>query len=395
MAFLRNIMRNIPLQLFMCLLFALFFGAKITHEFAEYAFTASNLLKDLLMHFLPLLVFSYIAVALGAFHSRGFLLVIFVIVCTCLSNALTVFYGYAVGSYALPFLITPLKNSDLLNTTVKTVRSLWQLPLRPFIPTDKTMLVGAIVGLSLGLCPIKSILNVIFKLRQFSTTVFKKCFIPLLPIYVLGFLLKIAKEDALWPLVQRYTGVFVFTCVMLFIYLFLMYVIASQGKIKVMCSYLKEMLPAGITGVSTVSSAATMPITIAATERNTGDANYADFCIPATVNVHLIGDGVSISITALALMLMHGSDIPSISTYALFVFFYCLAKFSCAGVPGGGVLVLIPVFQQNLGMSPEVAGLLASIYVLQDPILTSANVMGNGAFAIITHKIAKKVKLIT
>jgi Na+/H+-dicarboxylate symporter len=394
MAFLRNMMRNIPLQLFMCLMFALFFGSSVTHEFAEYAFTASNLLKDLLMHFLPLLVFSYIAVALGAFHSKGFVLVIFVIVCTSLSNALTVFYGYIVGGCVLPFLITPLNNSDLVNTAVNTVHNLWQLPLRPFIQTDKTMLVGAVVGLYLGIRPTKQIFDVILKMRQFSTAIFKKCFIPLLPIYVLGFLLKIAKEDALWPLVQRYTGVFAFTCIMLFIYLFLMYIIASGGKTKVFYSYIKEMLPAGITGFSTVSSAATMPITIGATERTTGDANYADFCIPATVNVHLIGDGISISITALALMLMHGSDLPSISAYAIFVFFYCLAKFSCAGGPGGGVLVLIPVFQQNLGMSPEVAGLLASIYVLQDPILTSANVMGNGAFAIITHKIAKKVKLI-
>jgi Na+/H+-dicarboxylate symporter len=366
----------------------------VSHEFAQYAFTASNVIKDLLMHFLPLLVFSYIAVALGAFRSKGLLFVGFIIVCTCISNALTVLCGYTFGSQVLPFLITPLQKADLISTTAKTVHSLWQLPLRPFIPTDKTMLLGAAVGLFLGIFPIESISKAILRLRHFSTVIFKKGLIPLLPVYVLGFLLKIAKEDALWPLVERYTGVFVFTCSMLLVYIFVMYIIAAQGRWHITKAYLKEMLPAGITGFSTVSSAATMPVTIAATERNVGDANYADFCVPATVNVHLVGDGISISITALALMLMHGDGIPAIGTYMVFVFFYCLAKFSCAGVPGGGVLVLIPVFQQYLGMSPEVAGLLASIYILQDPILTAANVMGNGAFAIITHKLAKKVELL-
>jgi len=86
-------------------------------------------------------------------------------------------------------------------------------------------------------------------------------------------------------------------------------------------------------------------------------------------------------------MMMTGQPFPDFSTYLIFTIFYCLTKFSAAGVPGGGVLVILPVAQAYLGLSPEMATLLFTIYVLQDPLITAANVMGNGAFALITAKI--------
>jgi Na+/H+-dicarboxylate symporter len=386
------ILKNTPLQLFLCLIFALTIADLLPTNYVSYAYTISSVIKDLLMHFLPILVFSYIASALGAFKSRGFALIVMVLICICLSNALTVIAGYGLSSLILPSITNPSLDSQSLKESAVVINSLWELPIKPFIPTDKTMLVGAVIGLLLGLFPIKQVSIVIFKLRDFSTTVFRKFFTPLLPLFILGFLLKIAKEDVLWPLIQQYTGVFIFTCIALVVYLAVLYMIAASGNFTVFKNYLKTMLPAGITGFSTVSSAATMPVTIDATERNLNDRNYADFVIPSTVNVHLIGDGIGISITAIALMIMSGAGIPDFAHYLIFVLYYCLAKFSCAAVPGGGVLVLIPVFQSYLGMSNETASLLASIYILQDPIITSANVMGNGVFAILTHRIANFLK---
>lgn len=389
-----KILKNVPLQLFICLVFALTAGHLIPTVYVEYIYTISAVIKDLLMHFLPFLVFSYIASALGAFKSRGLALVAIVLLCICLSNAITVIAGYGLSNLILPLITNSSDAAQSLKESTFTINNLWQLPIKPFIPTDKTMLLGALIGLLLGFFPVKKLSNAILKLRDFSTAGFRKFFIPLLPVFILGFLLKIAKEDALWPLIQQYTGVFVFTCISLIVYLVVIYFIAAQGNVDKFKQYLKEMLPAGITGFSTVSSAATMPVTIEATERNLKDRNYADFVIPSTVNVHLIGDGIAISITAMALMIMNGSGIPDFNSYLVFVFYYCLAKFSCAGVPGGGVLVLVPLFESYLGMSKETASLLTSIYILQDPIITSANVMGNGVFAIITHRIAKFFKMV-
>lgn len=393
-----NLKNNIPLQLLICFVFAVFFGKKISNEHVCIAYTLSVLIKDLLMHFLPILVFSYIVSALSSFRSKGISLVFLALFFVCISNALTVIFGYGVSLAFLPNLITS-KNSinpniTLPNESLNIIKSLWELPIKQLIPTDKTMLFGAIAGLILGIYPVEKISNTISKLRNLSTNLFKKIFTPLLPLFIFGFLLKMSKDGSLESLLKQYTTVFIFTFACIVIYLLFLYLIASKGKIKDFKIYIKNIIPAGITGFSTVSSAATMPITIQSTENNIKNSNYANFIIPSTVNVHLIGDGIAISITALAIMFINHSQIPDFSLYINFVLYYCLAKFSCAGVPGGGVLVLIPVFQQYLNMSNETATVIASIYMLQDPIITSANVMGNGAFAIITHRIAKCLKLI-
>jgi Na+/H+-dicarboxylate symporter len=100
----------------------------------------------------------------------------------------------------------------------------------------------------------------------------------------------------------------------------------------------------------------------------------------------MIGDSLSIPLSALCLLMMSGQPIPDISTYLSFVFYYCLAKFSAAGIPGGGVIVILPVVQAHLGLNETMTSLLATIYILKDPILTAANVMGNGAFALLSRK---------
>jgi Na+/H+-dicarboxylate symporter len=102
-----------------------------------------------------------------------------------------------------------------------------------------------------------------------------------------------------------------------------------------------------------------------------------------------MGDGLSITITAMALLLMSGQGLPSWSAFLMYMMYYCIVKFSAAGVPGGGVIVILPVVRDYLGLDEATTSLLATIYMLQDPILTSANVMGNGAFAMVTHRLLK------
>ncbi len=389
-----KLLKNVPLQLLICLLFSLTIGHYLPKVAVEYAYTVSTVLTDILKHLLPFLVFSYIAFSLSSFHARSLFLIIFIILGIFLSNALTVLTGYAASLVALPYFITASNTvATIASANSLPINSLWELPLKPFIPLNISMMAGAIFGIALGCFPISWLKKIILHLRELTTALFKKGFIPLLPLYILGFLLKIAKQNLLWPIIQSYTGVLLFSWLVLLLYLGSLYMVAAKGKITLFKEYLKQMLPATITGFSTVSSAVTIPVTIDATERNLKNRNFADFVIPITANPHLIGDGISISITAIALLLMHGLAVPNFASYLIFIFYYCLAKFSCAGVPGGGVLVLVPVFQQYLGMSPELATLLASIYILQDPILTAANVTGNGAFAIISHRLAKKTGL--
>jgi Na+/H+-dicarboxylate symporter len=88
-------------------------------------------------------------------------------------------------------------------------------------------------------------------------------------------------------------------------------------------------------------------------------------------------------------MLALGLPIPNSTQYSLFAVHFVLAKFGVAAVPGGGILVMLPILQTYLNFNGEMLGLITALYVLFDPIITACNVAGNGAMAIIFDKMTK------
>lgn len=383
------ILKNLPFQLLLCLVGGLFFGDFLSNHTVSLFYTASTFIKDILMFVLPVIIFSYLLAALASFDKQGPLLIVAILGLVVLSNAVSVLTAFGVSYLVFPWLGG--LSSQGLAVAKESIYPVWSLGLSPFLSPDRALLAGITAGLLINFVPSpylkKQSKMWAFRLRDWTTIGLKKGFIPFLPVYVLGFVLKLDRDGSLGLLIQNYGKVFLVGCLLIFSYLLFLYGLAAGFNRRLWVSYIREMLPAGLTGFSTMSSAATMPITLAATEKNLNDRAYADFVIPVTVNIHLVGDGLNISLTALALLIISGQPFPDIATYLIFTFYYCLAKFSCAGIPGGGVLVILPVIQAYLGLNPEMTSLLATIYILQDPILTGSNVMGNGAFALLTRKI--------
>jgi Na+/H+-dicarboxylate symporter len=260
--------------------------------------------------------------------------------------------------------------------------------------TDKAMILAVVTGLLMSLFPKENR----FKEALFSGISFlsrmigfflHRIFIPCLPIYVFGFCLKLSYEKALIHLFNAYGKVFLLSLLLVMSYILLLYVIGAAGNLKLVWSRIKSMAPAGLTGFSTMSSAATMPVTLKCTHEVTQDRHLTDLVIPTTSNIHMLGDDLTIVMAAMALMTMLGMPMPDLMTFTFFVGAFCVAKLSCVGIPGASVLVVLPVLQNYLEFSPEMVTVMTTIYILQDSFGTCANVMGNGAFALIIQRLTK------
>ena len=83
---------------------------------------------------------------------------------------------------------------------------------------------------------------------------------------------------------------------------------------------------------------------------------------------------------------------PGFLSYLIFAAYFVMAKFSVAGVPGGGILVMLPVLESYLGFNGEMLSLITALYILFDPVITCANVLGNGGFAITIERFFKTEK---
>lgn len=384
-------LKSLPVQLVLAILAAFFLSDFFGLETIRFFYTLSCIIKEMLMAILPLIIFSYITAAILSMEHRAPLLIFSILGLVTLSNAFTVLVSYGIGVNLLPLL--SFGNTSALSEIKDSVIPIYfpQIPEDSILQSPAYFLIlGMAVGIIFSFYKVPIVTNLSLKLRHYVTLFLQKAFIPFLPIYVFGFILKMDYEDTLMILAKNSGHVFGILWLVTAIYIVLLYVVASGFRMSRFIEIFKNMIPAGITGFSTMSSALTMPVTLEATEKNTGDEQFADLVIPTTVNIHLLGDALAIPIMALAVLSLSGYALPSIENILLFTFWFCLYKFAVAGIPGGGIMVMLPILQQYFGLTPEMLTLTTTIYILQDPIFTGANVMGNGAFALIVRKITRR-----
>ena len=359
-------------------------------------YTVSSCFIEILLFVLPLIVFSFILRALVNIERGAFKLLLLIFVGVTVSNCLALTTSYFFSKAVLPFAGVSL-SADFAPKFLSLVIVNFKFDFPQLIGTEKAMLLGILCGLFLNCLGEKNAIRITLKgasvwLSDTVSLLLSKVFIPLLPLYVFGFCLKLSYDDALVHLFHQYGKVFFLSMLLVLMYMAFLYLVASHGNVRKAVHYTKTMLPAGLTGFSTMSSAATMPVTLRCVEETTEDKNFADLIIPSTANIHMLGDDLVILMMAMALLSIFGMPWPDFYTFVPFALAFSMAKLSCVGIPGASVFVVLPVLKTYFGFSHEMISILTTLYVLQDPFGTAANVMGNGAFALIVRRVFKRGK---
>lgn len=393
-----KIFKQLPTQLALSIIAAFFLGQVSNLFFVSLFYSISACFIEILVFVLPLMVFGFIFRALVNSQKGSLSLLLYIFAGVTVSNCLALIIAYFFGSTFLPLLGVD-HTPEFIQQFVSQVRPLFGFNLPKIMGTEKALALGLILGIIVSFLKdgnrIKQNSQLFSdKFNRAISLFLQKFFMPLLPLYVFGFCLKLSYDDALVHLFQQFGKVFVLSLSLVLAYISFLYYIGSGGDVKKAWANIKGMLPAGLTGFSTMSSAATLPVTIACTEKVTKDRNFADLIIPSTSNIHMLGDDLTIVITSMTLLSLFGMPWPEISAMIPFAIAFSLAKLSCVGVPGASVLVILPVLQSYLGFSSEMVSVLTTLYVLQDSFGTAANVMGNGAFALIIQRVFYRKKIV-
>lgn len=391
---------GLPVQLVLCVLFGLLFAQHLPTTISEILYSISCSLKDILMFFLPFVIMAYMWTAVKSFGSKGPILILMTCGLIILANSISLLSAYSIGSLILPHMISSTLEHVEQNS-IDSIRQIWSLKAMNPLPTLQP-LYGTIMGTILGLLTVQwekmakqlnSSSNLLDRasvtLRAFADGFLMKVFVPTLPFYILGFIIKLKLDGHLNSLLQGYAQILGLIYLVIAAYLFFWYNVGAGFNFKKALGYMKNMVSPTLTGFTTMSSTAAMPLSLDAMKKNTNDDNFSNFFVPSTVNSHLAGDGICITLSCMALLLMTGKSLPSFTMFMAFLVNYCLVKFSAAGVPGGGVLVILPVAKEYLGLDDTLTSILQTIYMLQDPFVTPSNILGNGAFGINVHRFFK------
>lgn len=379
---------KLPIILALILLVPILFGKFVPENTKVFLYAMSLSMKSILLFVLPFIIFSFIFSSLIRLQSSVIKFVLLLISMVFISNFIAICAGFGISHLLLPyFSVAANINFGFENA----LQANWHLSLPKLISNEIALISGFAFGIFFSFFPNQKANKIALCLNHIAHTFLSKVFVPLLPMFILGFVFKLEHDQMLAKALKFYGPVFFIVVGTQVLYMILLYMIAANFSLNRFTVYIKNVLPAMLTGFSTISSAATMPILIMSTEKNIGDANMAKTIVPATINIHTLGSALGLTILLSATMMTFNKGIPDFNNFIVFAFFYTIAKFAVVAVPGGVMLVVSPLLEVYLGFSSEMIGLLTAIYMMFDPFGTAINVTGNGASAILFSKLYARI----
>lgn len=367
--------RKMPFIL-VALIVVLFLLTPVTpYSVKQLLLSISLSIKSIIILLLPFIIFGLLFKTTIQLSSGATKIIGSILLLICCSNFISTFLSHYIGVS-----VYHMNLSMIMPSATHDLTPFWTLNLPHLIANDWAMFSGITLGLFLSKLAPNLSRHMANRMDQ-VISILLQGIIYLIPLFVAGFVVKLQYDGVIGIIIKEYSIIFLLIALALFTYISLAYLCFNQCRISGFLANIKNMLPAVISGFSTMSSAASMPLTIIGAENNAHNKDLARAVVPVTVNIHLVGDCFAIPIFAFAILKSFGMEEPSLLSYVTFTCYFVLAKFSVAAIPGGGILVMLPILEAYLGFNSEMMSLITALYILFDPVITCANVLGNGAFA--------------
>lgn len=361
-------------------------GDVIPESVQSFFYAVSLTLQSFLLFTLPFIIFLSVFSCLLNFRhqkTKGISFLISLLIVVCISNSLAIYAAYGIKLIIHPGII-PIHNLKL----TYELKPCFIFNLPNVVSNDLALIIGFLGG-SFFMLLSSELLQKFSIFTQRCTFYFGECINIILPIFIAGFLFKLKFEGALIYSIAYYVPLFVTIICSCSIYLFLILIIVSKFNLSELFKYLQNIFPVILMGLATTSSVACLSETLISARKNTENSKISELTIMTTVNIHTVGDCLITILIALTMLESYGIPEVSLKQYNYFFLYFLLAQFVMAGIPGGGILILLPVFEAHLGFTKEMSALFTALYLLMDPLITVVNLVGNSYLVIIISKLFK------
>ncbi len=370
-------------QIFILLIFYVFTANQLPLTVHQCLYTISLFIKDTLMWILPITVGFFIAHTLCSFQKKAPLFILTLIIFEALSNLCSIWYAFGCA-YLISDSLPPLQST----TSQLDMLELWRIPFaRPlWWSASKGMFVGLSVGCLAALTKNIFINKWILHGSKIVQWILTKVIARLIPLFVLGFFAKIYHTNLLHHLLKTSSKLVLYLTLFLSLYLFFLFFISNFSLTKTL-KHLRNLLPAGGVAFLSGCSLSTMPWTIEGASKNLDNKTLAQAIIPATTNIQQIGDCIAQTFLCFLIYTCFYNHPPNLSTWISFSLVFTLARFATAGILGGAIFIMLPIYENYLYFNHEMISVILAFNTLLDPLITSSNVIANGALCRLFEKI--------
>ena len=159
---------------------------------------------------------------------------------------------------------------------------------------------------------------------------------------------------------------------------------AALARVSVK-SFARGVAPAQAVAFSARSSLAALPAMIEGGTKQLGfRQEITAFFLPLSASTFRLGSAIGIPSGILFVAALYGISLDTAQLLTMAVT-TVLLTFSVPGVPGGSILIMVPILV-SVGLPPEAAGILLGVDTIPDMFRTTTNVTGTMAAATILSK---------
>ena len=336
----------------------------------------------------PLIVIGFIAPSITRMGNNASRMLGFALLIAYVSSIGAAFSSTIAGFAILPHLsIDP--NVDGLKELPDVI---FQLQIPPIMSVMTALFFSVTVGLAAVWNHATLTTNILEEFQKIVLSIVTKFLIPVLPLLIGTTFCTLAYEGSITKQLPIFLIIIVIVMAGHYLWLTLLYGIASVYSGRNGMNVIKNYGPAYMTAVGTMSSAATLSVALQCARKSepTLRDDLVNFGIPLFANIHLCGSVMTETFFVMAVSKMLYGEFPSVGKMILFCLLLGVFAIGAPGVPGGTVMASLGLITGVLGFDESGTALMLTIFALQDSFGTACNVTGDGALTLILTGYAEK-----
>lgn len=377
---------NLIIKLLCGILIGILMGMFAPEVIVQGLITAKYLVSQLIKFTIPLLILFYVTSGIASLPKNSGKLLSKTVGLAYLSTLGAGIIAFMVAKSLFPILLSGAGELPEADTVLTPFLAL-QIP--PVMNIMTALTIAFIFGLGISNTGAEQLKKVSDQGRDIIEMFLNKVMIPALPFYIAGVFADMTIKGTVFATLQTFSLVLIAVVAMHWFWLSFQFVTAGVALKKSPLTILRTMMPAYFTAVGTMSSAATVPVTLQQTKRNGVSNSIANFVVPLCANIHMSGSVISIASVAVAVIIMTGAGpVPSLLEALPFIAMLGITMVAAPGAPGGAVMASVGLLGSMLGFTEEMIALQIVLHLAQDSFGTACNVTGDGVIALLIDKVS-------
>ena len=365
---LKKILSNTIVRLILAVLIGLLVGLAVNESVLKAVMIVKQITGQIIFFLVPLIILGFVAPSIARLKSNASKVLLFAFSIAYLSSVGAATFGAVVGYELIPHLHIQTASEGLKDIPPM----LFNLEIPPVMSVMSALVLAVMLGLSTAWVKSEEMERLLEVFQNMVLKLVERVLMPVLPLFIAANFCVLSYEGAITKQLPIFLSVLLIVIICHYIWLTLLYVVASIYSRKNSWGVLKYYGPAYLTALTCAKKSKILR------------EEVIDVTVPLFANIHLCGSILTEVFFVLTVSQILYGSMPDFTTMFVFIILLGFFAIGAPGVPGGTVLASLGLIIAILGFDEAGTALLLTIFALQDSFGTACNVTGDGALTLIT-----------